>query len=134
MRPWFYGTIREQDALLIMQGVTHAMNLTCNPETTRAMNEYLISSIESAQRTIERFAASGFEPAKAIERQLNWCWARATGFIQEPPPAPLCMSYLMENGFTRYGTYPLLAHQLRAIESQMDEAGLSGEEYEALAA
>jgi hypothetical protein len=98
------------------------------------MNEYLISAIEAAQRTIERFAASGFEPAKAIERQLNWCWARATGFIQDPPPAPLCMSYLMDNEFSKYGAYPLLAHQLRAIESQMEMAGLGGEEYTALAA
>ncbi len=98
------------------------------------MNEYLISSIESAQRTIERFAASGFEPAKTIERQLNWCGGRAAGFIKEPPPAPLCMRYLMENEFTKYGAYPMLAHQLRAIEAQMDEAGLGNEEYSALAA
>jgi hypothetical protein len=110
------------------------MKLTCNSETPSAMNEYLIASIESAQRTIERFAASGFEPAKAIERQLNWCWARATGFIQDPPPAPLCMSYLMEHDFAKYGTYPLLAHQLRAIESQMEETGMGGEQYTALAA
>lgn len=98
------------------------------------MNEYLISSIEAAQRTIERFAASGFEPAKTIERQLNWCWGRATGFIKEAPPAPLCMSYLMESQFAKYGAYPLLAHQLRAIESQMEEAGMGGEKYAALAA
>jgi hypothetical protein len=117
-----------------MRSVTRPMKLTCNPETPSSMNEYLISSIESAQRTIERFAASGFEPAKTIERQLNWCWARATGFIQEPPPAPLCMSYLMEHDFAKYGTYPLLAHQLRAIEAQMEDAGMGGERYEALAA
>jgi len=98
------------------------------------MNEYLISSIEAAQRTIERFAASGFQPAKMIERQLNWCWSRASGFIKGPPPAPLCMSELVAHEFSKYGTYPLLAHQLRAIESQMQGAGLSGEEYAALAA
>lgn len=98
------------------------------------MNEYLLSSIEAAQRTIERFAASGFAPAKTIERQLNWCWGRAAGFIQEPPPAPLCMSYLMEHEFAKYGTYPLLAHQLRAIESQLDSLGMDADEYTALSA
>jgi hypothetical protein len=114
--------------------VTNSTNLTCNPQSPRAMNEYLISSIESAQRTIERFAASGFEPAKTIERQLSWCWGRVAGFIKDPPPAPLCMSYLMEHEFAKYGAYPLLAHQLRAIESQMEESGLGAEEYTALAA
>ncbi len=98
------------------------------------MNEYLISSIEAAQRTIERFAASGFEPARTIERQLNWCWGRAAGFIKEPPPAPLCMSYLMENQFSKYGAYPLLAHQLRSIEAQMEQTGLQHDKYSALAA
>jgi hypothetical protein len=98
------------------------------------MNEYLISSIEAAQRTIERFAASGFEPARTIERQLSWCWGCAAGFIKEPPPAPLCMSYLMEHQFTKYGAYPLLAHQLRAIEAQMQKTGMENEEYAALAA
>ena len=117
-----------------MNSVTAVANLTCNPKRTSAMNEYLISSIESAQRTIERFAASGFEPAKTIERQLNWCWGRVAGFIKEPPPAPLCMIYLMEHEFAKYGAYPLLAHQLRAIESQMEDSGLGAEEYTALAA
>lgn len=98
------------------------------------MNEYLLSSIEAAQRTIERFAASGFEPAKTIERQLNWCWSRAAGFIQEPPPAALCMSFLMERAFAKYGAYPLLAHQLRTIESQMDSLDMDLEDYASLAA
>ena len=98
------------------------------------MNEYLLSSIEAAQRTIERFAASGFGPAKTIKRQLNWCWSRAAGFTQEAPPAPLCMSYIMENEFSKYGTYPLLAHQLRAIEAQMDGLEMDAEEYTALSA
>lgn len=117
-----------------MNSVTAVANLTCNPKRTSAMNEYLISSIEAAQRTVERFAASGFEPAKTIERQLNWCWGRAAGFIKEPPPAPLCMSYLMENEFVKYGAYPLLARQLRSIEAQMEETGMGVEEYAALAA
>src|SRR4051794_3334583 len=117
-----------------MNHVTSLAKLTCNPQNPGSMNEYLISSIEAAQRTIERFAASGFEPAKTIERQLNWCWGRVAGFIKGPPPAPLCMSYLVIDDFSKYGAYPLLAHQLRAIESQMQEAGLSGDEYTALAA
>jgi hypothetical protein len=125
---------RRRATLGVVNPVTNATNLTCNPQHPRAMNEYLISSIESAQRTIERFAASGFEPAKTIERQLNWCWGRVAGFIKEPPPAPLCMSYLMEHEFAKYGAYPLLAHQLHAIESQMEECGLGAEEYSALAA
>lgn len=98
------------------------------------MNEYLISSIEAAQRTVERFAKAGFEPARTIERQLTWCWSRATGFIQEPPPAPLCMSYLMEHEFAKYGAYPLLAHQLRNIELQMSKIEMDADEYAALAA
>jgi hypothetical protein len=118
----------------VMNSVTHAANLTSNPKRTSVMNEYLISSIEAAQRTVERFAASGFEPAKTIERQLNWCWGRAAGFIKEPPPAPLCMSYLMENEFVKYGAYPLLARQLRSIEAQMEHTGMGVEEYAALAA
>jgi hypothetical protein len=120
--------------IAVMNSVTDVANLTCNPKRISAMNEYLISSIEAAQRTVERFAASGFEPAKTIERQLNWCWGRAAGFIKEPPPAPLCMSYLMEHEFVKYGAYPLLARQLRSIEAQMEETGMGVEEYAALAA
>ena len=40
----------------------------------------------------------------------------------------------MEHEFAKYGAYPLLAHQLRAIESQLEVAGFGAEEYAALAA
>lgn len=83
------------------------------------MNEYLAQSIESAQRTLEHFAQAGFEPAIVIERQLMWCWKKAVGLTTEHLPAPLCLSYLAEDLFERYGDYPLLAHQLRSIEAQM---------------
>ncbi len=84
------------------------------------MNAYLIVSIETAQRTIQRFADAGFEPALAIERQLAWCWKRASGEIEGSPPAPLCMSFIMEREFEKYGAYPMLAHHLRAIEAMFE--------------
>ena len=95
------------------------------------MNEQLLSDIESARRTVRCFAASGVSTAGTLERQLDWCWNRAAGLIQGPPPAPLCMSWLMEQAFERYGAYPLLAHQLRAIE---EDLGVLTDEEERLAA
>lgn len=98
------------------------------------MNHSLIQLIETAQRSIERFALAGFTPALGIQRQLLWCWNRATGESYEPLPAPLCMAYLMETGFEKYGAYPLLAHQLRTIEREMTSAEVELSEYAALAA
>ena len=98
------------------------------------MNEHLLSAIESARRTIRHFAASGIGPARTLERQLDWCWDRVNGLNEGPPPAPLCMSWLMEQAFERYGAYPLLAHQLRAIEEGMGVPAFDQERYAALAA
>jgi len=101
------------------------------------MNHSLIRVIETAQRSIERFALAGFSPAQSIERQIIWCWSRATGESTEPLPAPLCMAYLMESGFEKFGAYPLLAQQLRCIESEMrifEMEHAEHSEYAALAA
>ena len=98
------------------------------------MNLPLIKLIENTQRSMERFALSGFTPAQSIQRQLLWCWDQAMGVSYEPLPAPLCMSYLMESGFEKFGAYPLLAQQLRAIEAAMNEYEVENAEYTALAA
>lgn len=83
------------------------------------MNEYLAQSIESAQRTLEYFVQAGFGPARSIDRQLIWCWKRAVGLTTEDMPGHLCLSYLANDLFEKYGDYPLLAQQLRSIEAQM---------------
>lgn len=108
--------------------VTSVVGLTCKRQRATAMNEYLTASIESAQRTIQRFAEAGFEPAQAIERQLNWCWKRAQGEVDGPPPATLCMSYIMSQEFEKYGAYPMLAHHLRAIETMIDLLDMNAED------
>ncbi|CAN5713073.1 hypothetical protein BH11VER1_BH11VER1_26400 [soil metagenome] len=83
------------------------------------MNEYLAQSIESAQRTLVNFVQAGFGPARLIDRQLVWCWKRTVGLTNEELPGPLCLSYLAQDLFEKYGDYPLLAQQLRSIEAQM---------------
>ncbi len=117
--------------------VTSIAGLTCKQQRATVMNDYLIASIETAQRTIQRFAEAGFEPAQAIERQLTWCWKRAHGDVDGPPPAALCMSYIMAQEFEKYGAYPMLAHHLRAIETMIDLLDMSVEDaakYAALSA
>jgi hypothetical protein len=112
--------IRQISGEIFPFDVTAIAGLTCKRQRATAMNEYLIASIETAHRTIQRFAEAGFEPAQAIERQLNWCWKRANGEIDGPPPAALCMSYIMSQEFEKYGAYPMLAHHLRAIEAMIE--------------
>lgn len=114
--------------------VTSVARLTCKKQRAKVMNEYLLATIESAQRTIKRFSGAGYPPAQAIERQLNWCWKRANGTLDGPPPAPLCMCYLMEQEFQKYGTYPMLAHHLRAIEVMVDLLEPGAEKHAALSA
>jgi hypothetical protein len=98
------------------------------------MNPELLSLIESAQRTINRFALNGFTPALTIRKQLSWCWHRVSQNSMEPLPAPLCMAYLMEHEFRKFGAYPLLAEQLRRIESSMDDLIMDSYQYADLAA
>lgn len=114
--------------------VTKVATLTCKRKRATVMNEYLIASIEIAQRTIQRFSEAGFEPAQNIERQLMWCWKKAAGEVEGPPPAELCMSFIMEQEFQKYGAYPMLAHHLRAIEAMVQLLEMSEDDVERYAA
>ena len=80
------------------------------------MKKNLVPLIESSLRTVGRFSAAGFEPARKVESQLRWCWLRLNDLAFDPPPAPLTMSWIVEEEFDKYGNDPVLVARLREIE------------------
>jgi hypothetical protein len=82
-----------------------------------AMKKDLLELIDSCLHTAGRFAAAGFEPARQLQTQLRWCWLRVNGLAVDPPPAPLAMSWIVDEFFGKYGGDPVLASRLREIES-----------------
>ncbi|HEY2573761.1 MAG TPA: hypothetical protein VGH65_06820 [Verrucomicrobiaceae bacterium] len=81
------------------------------------MKKNLLPLIDFCLRTAGRFAAAGFEPARQLQSQLRWCWLRVNGLAFDPPPAPLSMSWIVEEHFGKYGGDEVLALRLREIES-----------------
>lgn len=98
------------------------------------MNRALIHLIEQALSTVRHYAGFGFWPASSLEPQLMWCLRRANGEMMPSPPSPLDMASVVEREFADYGTYSLLAHQLRTIESSMERLEMESQEYFALSA
>jgi hypothetical protein len=89
------------------------------------MKTNLVPLIESSLRTVGRFAAAGFEPARGVVSQLRWCWLRLNGLAFDPPPAPLSMSWIVEQQFEKYGSDPVLVARLREIEEGINSLALA---------
>jgi hypothetical protein len=83
------------------------------------MKTTLSPLIDASLRSLRQLSVSGFEPARMVESQLRWCWLRINGLAFDPPPSPLCMTWLVETEFNKYGGQPLLWAQLREIEDGM---------------
>lgn len=88
------------------------------------MKATLIPLIEASLRALRQLSASGFAPARTVESQLRWCWLRINGLAFDPPPSPLCMTWIVETEFGKYGGQPLLWAQLREIEDGMKQLAL----------
>lgn len=83
------------------------------------MKSTLIPLIDASLRALRQLAVSGFEPARAVQSQLRWCWLRLNELAVDPSPSPLCMSWIVETEFGKYGSQLLLVEQLREIEKGM---------------
>jgi len=83
------------------------------------MKKTLVPLIEASLRALRQLSASGFMPARPVESQLRWCWLRLNDLAFDPPPSPLCMAWIVETEFGKYGNQPLLVSHLREIEDGM---------------
>ncbi len=83
------------------------------------MKKNLTPLIDASLRSLRQLSVSGFTPARTVESQLRWCWLRLNGLAFDPPPSPLCMTWIVETEFGKYGGQPLLWAQLREIEDGM---------------
>lgn len=83
------------------------------------MTATLLPVIETSLRALRQLSAQGFLPARTLESQLRWCWLRVNGLAFDPPPSPLCMTWIVETEFGKFGGQPLLWAQLREVEDGM---------------
>lgn len=83
------------------------------------MKATLIPLINASLRALRQLSVSGFAPARTVESQLRWCWLRLNDLAFDPSPSPLCMTWIVETEFGKYGGQPLLVSNLREIEEGM---------------
>ena len=83
------------------------------------MKANLVPLVDASLRALRQLSVSGFAPARTVESQLRWCWLRLNDLAFDPAPSPLCMTWVVESEFGKYGQQPLLMDQLREIEEGM---------------
>lgn len=84
------------------------------------MEKSLLELIDEAMKDIQPMAATAWEPAVSIGRQLEWIKLFALGLETGPRPGPFSMGLIAVREFDMYGDRPDLSARISEIQRRVE--------------